>query len=125
VNSSTKVNNLNADSLDGLDSSKLQRRVTASAPIGPQSSAVNADGTVNCASSAVYPIYHSLNVGSSDVSDTFGGSGLSLVGQCRNASLVGLAFRSAGTNASTLNEMYSGDGSIDTIVTKQSTRSRR
>jgi hypothetical protein len=52
VNSGTKVASLNADSLDCLDSSQLQRRVTGTCPTGSSMSAVAADGTVSCASFA-------------------------------------------------------------------------
>src|SRR3954463_4016562 len=48
VNSATKVANLNADKLDNLDSTALQKRVTGQCPLGWSIIAVNADGTVTC-----------------------------------------------------------------------------
>jgi hypothetical protein len=48
VNSSTKVANLNADQLDGLDSTALQKRVTGTCVAGMAMQIVNADGTVSC-----------------------------------------------------------------------------
>lgn len=48
VNSSTKVADLNADRLDGLDSAQLQRRVTGTCGVGSAVAAVNANGTVAC-----------------------------------------------------------------------------
>lgn len=48
VNSATKVAKLNADLVDGLDSTALQRRVTGTCA-GGAISAVSASGTVSCA----------------------------------------------------------------------------
>lgn len=50
VNSAQKVRKLNADRLDGLDSSALQRRVQACAVTGAAIQQVNANGSVDCVS---------------------------------------------------------------------------
>lgn len=49
VNSTTKVGRLNADLLDGLDSTSLQRRVTGVCASGSAMTGVAANGTVTCA----------------------------------------------------------------------------
>ena len=114
VNSSTKVTNLNADLLDGSDSSAFQKSITGQCANRTAIAAVNADGTVSCASSAVYPIYQSLSLGSQS-SDAFASSGLSLNSQCNALSSVGFVFGNAGANASTLNWMFSKGGSASTV----------
>ena len=55
VNSSTKVSNLNADYLDGLHSSALQHRVTASCPAASGIRMVNANGSVTCSLAVPLP----------------------------------------------------------------------
>jgi hypothetical protein len=49
VNSGTKVVNLNADKLDGLDSTQLQRRVTGTCAADSAVQSVAAGGPVSCA----------------------------------------------------------------------------
>jgi hypothetical protein len=50
VNSATKVKNLNADLLDGVDSTALQKRVTGTCAAGSSIRVVNVSGTVLCQS---------------------------------------------------------------------------
>jgi hypothetical protein len=50
VNSTVKVTNLNADLLDGLDSTGYQRRVTGTCNAGSAVRVVNANGSVTCQS---------------------------------------------------------------------------
>ncbi len=91
VNSSTEVSHLNADLLDGLDSSAFQRL-------------------------AVYPIYRAFgSVSSTQTVDTFGTSGLNLELSCLDGSQVGLGFQNTGPSAGTINEMYS-TGSNTSVV---------
>jgi hypothetical protein len=57
VNSSTRVDNLNADLLDGLTSSTFQRRVTGACTVGSAIGSVGADGSVTCNKNSVRPGY--------------------------------------------------------------------
>jgi hypothetical protein len=55
VNSAVKVANLNADSLDGFDSTALQRRVNANCSTGSAIRAIASDGSVTCQSADITP----------------------------------------------------------------------
>ena len=48
TNSSTKVTNLNADKLDGLDSTAFQRRVSGACATGTAIRSISSTGTVTC-----------------------------------------------------------------------------
>lgn len=48
VNSGAKIAKLNADRLDGLDGTQLQRRVVGTCAVGSTIAAVAADGSVSC-----------------------------------------------------------------------------
>ena len=50
VNSTVKVGRLNADLLDGLDSTSLQRRIGGACPAGQAITSITPDGGVACAS---------------------------------------------------------------------------
>jgi hypothetical protein len=63
VNSTAKVNNLNADLLDGLDSSQLQLRVGGTCGAGSAISAVNTNGSVACATFPTVPSTLQTRVG--------------------------------------------------------------
>lgn len=52
VNSHTKVRNLNADEVDGLDSAQLQRRVGRSCTAGSAIRSISASGQVTCQTAA-------------------------------------------------------------------------
>jgi hypothetical protein len=57
VNGETKVTRLNADKLDSLDSSELQRRVSAPCGAGTFVQSINADGSVGCGGTAPINTY--------------------------------------------------------------------
>jgi hypothetical protein len=56
VNSGAKVTNLNADRVDGLDSTAFQRRVGASCAAGSAIRAISATGTATCQQVGLTPI---------------------------------------------------------------------
>ena len=121
VNSATKVTNLNADLLDGLDSSKFQRVVTGQCTSGTAISTIAASGAVGCTSAGVIPIYHDMAAGSAGVSDALGGSGLSFVGQCiQNFAGNNISFANSGSSAASLHMLYSTNGSFDSFAASES-----
>jgi hypothetical protein len=60
VNSGTKVMNLNADRLDGLDSLALQKRVSATCSGASAIKAIAATGSVNCEATAPNLVFSGL-----------------------------------------------------------------
>ena len=95
VNSATKVANLNADLLDGANSSAFQKRIASTCSNGAAISSVGANGTVGCVGPAVIAIHRVLNV-SGSAQLTFGDSGLVLDLECDSLSQAGFQFKNTG-----------------------------
>jgi hypothetical protein len=118
VNSATKVNNLNADELDGLDSSQLQRNVTGTCSQGTAISRINTDGTVYCASSSVNAISQVL-LAHSTATQTFAGA-VELDYMCFGT-WASVHILNASPNDETLNWMFSQGGTSSTVNADGST----
>jgi hypothetical protein len=115
VNSATKVVNLNADKLDGLDSAKLQRRIQGACTHGRAMTGTAASGAVTCTGSSVFAVNESpaANV---QVSSDFLPSSLRLLVACHaNGNSVGIAFVNNSSSAVTLNWMFSAGGAASTV----------
>jgi|1186.fasta_scaffold00146_6 hypothetical protein len=84
--STTKVANLNADKLDGLDSTQLQRRVTGTCTANSAVQGVAAGGAVSCAAfpQGSSPINVDMPFSRTDHGTTtvFSGNGLTLTATC-------------------------------------------
>jgi len=111
TNSSSKVQNLNADQLDGLDSTQLQRPLNGACYYGEALRSVTANGTVVCASSVTIAIARSFSSPAS--SSIVVAPGLTLRYSCQNPS-TSVGFEGDGT-ASTINWMFSQGGSSSTV----------
>jgi hypothetical protein len=118
LNSTTKVKNLNADTLDGVDSAALQRRVASSCPrsaitgVGPA-------GGVDCAPFAVVGI-HALPAASSQSTLDLApwGPSLELFFVCHNGGSTVSAVdfgNGSTTHGATLNWIYSTGGAASTV----------
>lgn len=113
VNSSTKVSHLNADLLDGLDSSKFQQPVTGACTHSTAIAGVMQNGAISCTSSAVFPIAANLS-SNSQTSSVFPPSSLSIVTLCHDSGTE-VFFFNEGSNAATLNWMFSQGGTASTV----------
>ncbi|HUR02514.1 MAG TPA: hypothetical protein VM347_08240 [Nonomuraea sp.] len=119
VNSTTKVNRLNADLLDGVDSAALQRRVSGTCAAGHAVRAIAANGTVTCddEKSTVQQVF--ADIDSTPASATLGfGSADCPAGY---AAVGGGYFAGTGTNpASALTEYASALSSYDPVAGQRS-----
>jgi hypothetical protein len=114
VNSNVKVANLNADLLDGLDSTALQKRVTGACANGTAIASIGATGSVTCSTSAQFPIH--VLVDSGKFADFFFGSGLRFQPQCRFGGAEPGFFVQNESNAdASLNWMFSQGGATSTV----------
>jgi hypothetical protein len=114
VSSKTKVTNLDADLLDGLDSTALQQRVSGVCAPGTAISSVGPKGSVTCSQSAQFPIHEFLDAGV--IEPVFFGPGLKFAPECGPGGQgSGFVFvNETGTDAS-LNWMFSQGGASSTV----------
>jgi hypothetical protein len=114
VNSKTKVTNLDADLLDGLDSTEVQRRVTGTCGHGTAISSIGATGTVTCSPSAQVPIHEVIANG--DFADFVFGPLLRFQPQCHfGGQNAGFFFTNDAGTDSSLNWMFSQGGASSTV----------
>ena len=110
-----KVNNLNGDLLDGIDSAALQKRVTGLCGNDTAISSVDSSGSVSCANSAQVPI-HAV-IASGGFANNFLEPSLNLQLQCRldGNSFIGPIFVNEGGSDVSLNWMFSEGGTTSTV----------
>ena len=115
VNSSQKVGHLNADLLDGIDSSALQKRVTSTCPNGRAITKVNANGTAACNSSYVIP-YNFTVPGASSATEIVVANDVKFVVACEQSNQSLLSFTNLAGPTATYSYSYSGSGSPATVT---------
>jgi hypothetical protein len=114
VNSTVRVRNLNADLVDGVHASALQRRVSGTCANRSAIAAVNPNGSVSCAQSAIFPIQHLVPPDYLS-SDDFSPSSLQVDLDCGHGGGAFIIFKDAGSSVATLNWMYSDGGTTSTV----------
>jgi hypothetical protein len=114
VNSSTKVAKLNADFVDGVDSSQLQRTLKGTCDTGKAITRVNADGTISCTYTAIHPLVADIpeGEGEHEYINEFPGTSLSLYADCERGGPY-IEFSNASNGSASLNWTYSPGGSTD------------
>jgi hypothetical protein len=123
VNSSQKVGHLNADLLDGLDSSALQKRITGSCPDGRAVTQVGSTGAVTCNKSYSVPISATAQAGNTTPFATVIPNGLSVGMACQVSNSSEVEFSNGTASTATFDYFYANggigvpviDGSLDLL----------
>ncbi len=113
LNSHAKVVNLNADLLDGVDSTALQRRVTGTCANGTAVAQVNPNGSTTRTTTAIIPIHEDI-LSNTRATDGFAPAGLTLTTDCHfgvGPQPAGFTFHAGADSGGTLNWIYSIGGS--------------
>jgi hypothetical protein len=117
VNSATKVNNLNADLLDGRSGSEFQGAVSEACPNGTAISSIAPTGAATCNSSVVLSINEHLPQGGPETATfPYEPSSLGLLYNCANTRAV-VEFQSLGQSPATLTFSYASNGAAPTVGT--------
>jgi len=116
VNSRAKVAKLDADLLDGLDSSGFQRRIVGTCAAGTAVAQVKADGSTTCTTTAIIPIHEDI-VANTAASDALPPTGFTVTTDCHvgaGARPAGFTFHAGADSGGTLNWIYSiGGGTVN------------
>jgi hypothetical protein len=113
VSSNTKVRNLNADSLDGQDSTAFQHSITGGCGNGTAIAQIASDGSVTCSSSAILAIAQTPAAGTG-TNQAFFPSHLLLFFDCSDPATA-VTFHDNGSIGATLNWMFSQGGTTSTV----------
>jgi len=106
VSSNTKVKNLNADLLDGWDSSSLQRKVSGHCGSNTAISGISGSGSASCTKSAVLPVLAEIAPGNQQTF-VFGAHGeLTLTVLCDTTNGLTYRFVNTGSATGALNWWY-------------------
>jgi hypothetical protein len=113
VNSTTKVKHLNADQLDGVDSTQLQRTTTGGCTFGRAIKQLLPDGTFTCSNSKIRALAHAT--GASSLSYDFVSDNVEVAYAC-DATYAYFKIMKDTPDAAVINWMYSnGTGSATTV----------
>jgi hypothetical protein len=110
VGSATKVKNLDADLLEGVDASSLQQRIVGSCGEGSSLLSVGSDGSVGCGHSGVFSLQQ-VPLANQHVDQHFGASPLEVETACHFNGGTTISFLNTSASAGQLDWIIDGTGS--------------